>query len=302
MGSSFKRYSCGVGAVCLLALLAACSSAPQQSSDMAPAAAVRPLVDGAPDYLMDVSVIPDAVPVLHDGAYKAAPYRVLGKNYTPMQDGRRYREEGEASWYGTKFHGQHTANGELYDLYGMTAAHKTLPLPTYVQVTNLANNRKVVVRVNDRGPFYSSRIIDLSYAAAKKLGFAESGTARVLVEGIDPVVWHQQKNPGYLVTAQAAEPEPMPQYASRAAAPEAPSGAQWFLQVGAFSSAQAAEQLRVQLQQKTASPVFLSTTEINARTLHRVRVGPLDSQDQAQQLVGILRRANLGTPALISGN
>jgi rare lipoprotein A len=302
MANVFKRFACGAGSVCFLALLVACSSAPQISSDTAPVPALRPLVDGAPDYLMDVSAIPDAVPILHDGPYKAAPYRVLGKHYTPMQDGRRYREEGEASWYGTKFHGQHTANGELYDLYGMTAAHKTLPLPTYVQVTNLANNRKVVVRVNDRGPFYSSRIIDLSYAAAKKLGFAESGTARVLVEGIDPVVWHQQRNPGYLVTAQAAEPEPMPAYAAGPTGSVAAPVAEWFLQVGAFSSAEAAEQLRRQLQEKTASKVFLSTTEINARTFHRVRVGPLDSQDKAQQLVDTLRRANLGSPALISGN
>ena len=104
-----------------------------------------------------------------------------------MQDGRNYRESGLASWYGTKFHGQLTANGEDYDLYGMTAAHKTLPLPTYVRVTNLENNRTIIVRVNDRGPFYSDRIIDLSYAGAKKLGFAERGTAMVRVEGIERV-------------------------------------------------------------------------------------------------------------------
>lgn len=289
------RAALGMG---VLGLLAACSSTPQQQPVGGSAPASRPLVDGAPDYLMDVSVIPDAVPSVHNGPFKASPYKVLGKNYTPMQDGRRYREEGEASWYGTKFHGQKTANGELYDLYGMTAAHKTLPLPTYVQVTNLANDRKVVVRVNDRGPFYSSRIIDLSYAAAKKLGFAEKGTARVLVEGIDPVVWHQQRDPGYLVTAQAAEPEPPPQYASRSTV--ANEGV--FLQVGAFSSIQAAEQLRAQLQSQTRIPVFLSTTENNATTLHRVRIGPLGSQDQARQLVDILQRANLGTPTLISGN
>lgn len=295
-----SRSTCSLrgalGAV-VLVLLGACSNAPQQPvAGSAPS--TRPAVDGAPDYLMDVSTIPDAVPVVHNGPYKASPYKVLGKHYTPMQDGRRYREEGEASWYGTKFHGQKTANGELYDLYGMTAAHKTLPLPTYVQVTNLANDRKIVVRVNDRGPFYSTRIIDLSYAAAKKLGFADKGTARVLVEGIDPVVWHQQRDPGYLVTAQAAEPEPAPQYATR----ESGTAEKVFLQVGAFSSIQAAEQLRAQLQSQTSSPVFLSTTENNAKTLHRVRIGPLVSQDQARQLVDTLQRANLGTPALISGN
>lgn len=297
-----KSHSIGsvrfIGAVLLLAMLTACSSTPSRAPGAGAAASSRPATDGAPDYLMDVSAIPDAVPVVHDGPYKASPYRVLGKNYTPMQDGRHYREEGEASWYGTKFHGQKTANGELYDLYGMTAAHKTLPLPTYVQVTNLDNDRKIVVRVNDRGPFYSTRIIDLSYAAAKKLGFADKGTARVRVEGIDPVAWHQQKEPAYLVTAQAARPEQPAQPAPRAGS--ASNG--FYLQVGAFSSAQSAERLRAQLETQTTSPVFLSTTENAAGTLHRVRIGPLTSQEQAQQLAELLRRANLGAPALISGN
>ncbi|WP_164650876.1 septal ring lytic transglycosylase RlpA family protein, partial [Pseudomonas viridiflava] len=124
----------------------------------------------------DVSRIPDATPTLHTGPYKANPYTVLGKTYFPMSESKRYVASGTASWYGTKFHGQNTANGEVYDLYGMSAAHKTLPLPSYVKVTNLDNNRTVILRVNDRGPFYSDRIIDLSYAAAKKLGYAESGT------------------------------------------------------------------------------------------------------------------------------
>ena len=279
----------------LIGLLSACSSAPPQGQG---ASSSRPSVDGAPDYLMDVSKIPDAVPTVHTGPFKASPYRVLGRDYTPMQDGRHYREEGEASWYGTKFHGQKTANGELYDLYGMTAAHKTLPLPTYVQVTNLANDRTIVVRVNDRGPFYSDRIIDLSYAAARKLGFAEKGTARVRVEGIDPVAWHQQRDPAYLVTARAAKPEGAPQSAS---SPASMAG-DVYLQVGAFASAQSAERLRAQLQSQTASPVFLSTTENASGTLHRVRIGPMTSHDQAEQLADVLRRANLGTPAVISGN
>lgn len=287
------RFAC---VTCLLVFLAACSSTPQKPTAGGSAGSARPAVDGAPDYLMDVSSIPDAIPVVHQGPYKASPYRVLGKNYTPMQDGRRYREVGEASWYGTKFHGQKTANGELYDLYGMTAAHKTLPLPTYVQVTNLENDRKVVVRVNDRGPFYSSRIIDLSYAAAKKLGFADKGVARVLVEGIDPVVWHQQRDPAYLVTSAAARPEPAP------ATQQSSTAGEWFLQVGAFSTAEAAEQLRSRLQEQISSPVFVSNTEHNARTLHRVRIGPLGSQDQARQLVDFLRQANMGTPTLISSN
>ena len=163
----------------------------------------RPHRDGAPWWDVDVSRIPDAVPMPHNGRYKSTSYSVLGKTYYPMNDARSYRATGTASWYGTKFHGQATANGEAYDLYGMTAAHKTLPLPSYVRVTNLENGKSVILRVNDRGPFYSDRIIDLSFAAAKKLGYAESGTARVQVEGIDPHEWWaQQGRPVPLVLAQ----------------------------------------------------------------------------------------------------
>ena len=178
------------------ALLASCSSTPAPSStpsksttSSGPGDYARPHKDGAPWWDVDVSQIPDAVPMPHYGPYKANPYTVLGKTYFPISDGHRYSATGTASWYGTKFHGQPTANGEKYDLYGMSAAHKTLPLPTYVKVTNLDNGRTVTLRVNDRGPFYSDRIIDLSFAAAKKLGFAETGTARVKVEGIDPQQW-----------------------------------------------------------------------------------------------------------------
>ncbi|MFN3582056.1 MAG: septal ring lytic transglycosylase RlpA family protein [Pseudomonas sp.] len=270
-------------ALALVLALSACSSSPKAPTG----GSSRPAVDGAPSYQMDVSNIPDAVPTPHTGAYKASPYRVLGKYYEPMQDGRQYREEGLASWYGTKFHGQHTANGEVYDLYGMTAAHKTLPLPTYVQVTNLDNNRQIIVRVNDRGPFYSDRIIDLSYAGAKKLGFAERGVARVRVEGIDPVVWQQQNDPTYLVSARAAAPVQTGEY---------------YLQVGAFSSSQSAEQLRRQLQGMVSSPVFISPIEQSKQTLHRVRVGPVSSREEAQRLADTLRQANLGDAALVSAN
>ncbi|PRB74518.1 septal ring lytic transglycosylase RlpA family protein [Pseudomonas sp. MYb185] len=284
--------------IMLMTLLAACSSSSVKQGETGSAASKpRPSQDGAPDYFMDVSQIPDAVPTPHTGVYKASPYRVLGRNYNPMQDGRNYRETGLASWYGTKFHGQLTANGEPYDLYGMTAAHKTLPLPTYVRVTNVDNQRSIIVRVNDRGPFHSDRIIDLSYAAAVKLGFADKGTARVKVEGIDPVVWQQQNNPGYLVRAQ-----PQAQPAAAPAKPAAPVAGGLYLQVGAFSSGQAAEQLRAQLQGLVQAPVFVSPVQVNARTLHRVRLGPVDNHDQAKELMETLRLANLGTPTLVSTN
>lgn len=283
-------------AVCLvMALLVACSSSPGKRGDSGGVSSSRPAQDGAPSYFRDVSKIPDAVPTPHYGPYKASPYSVLGRSYTPMQDGRSYRETGLASWYGTKFHGQLTANGENYDLYGMTAAHKTLPLPSYVRVTNLDNQRSIIVRVNDRGPFHSDRIIDLSYAGAVKLGFADQGTARVRVEGIDPVVWQQQNGGGSLQAT--AKPQP----ASRAAQTAALEGG-LYLQVGAFASDQAAEQLRREIQGLVQAPVFVSPVEVEARTLHRVRLGPVDSHDEAQQLMERLRLANLGSPTLVSTN
>lgn len=284
--------------------LAGCSSTPSKSASGA--AGSRPWSDGPPAYMKDVSTIPDAVPTLHTGPYKATPYTVLGKSYQPMQDGRSYREEGEASWYGTKFHGQPTANGEAYDLYGMTAAHKTLPLPTYVQVTNLDNRRKIIVRVNDRGPFYSSRIIDLSYAAAKKLGFAERGVARVLVEGIDPVVWQQQNDPAYLVSARSrseapSSASPTPPVALLAGV-NPPGLGVYYLQVGAFSTDFAAQQLRQRVQDALAVAVMVTPVPHNAGTLHRVRVGPVASQDEALRLIEQLRLANLGDATLVSAN
>jgi len=285
----------------------------------------RPSRDGAPWWDVDVSRIPDAVPMPHYGPVKASPYTVFGKQYYPIQDARRYQAIGPASWYGTKFHGQATANGETYDLYGMTAAHKTLPLPSYVRVTNLENGRTVVLRVNDRGPFYSDRIIDLSFAAAKRLGFAEQGTARVKVEGIDPHEWWaQQGKPVPMVLAAPSQPapvrvsaqpvaQPIEQYTpppqqhaaavlpvqidSKKNASVAASGL--YLQVGAFANPDAAELLRAKLSDTVSAPVFISSVVRNQQILHRVRLGPLSSQGEAEQLQDSLRLANLGQPALV---
>lgn len=289
----------------------------------------QPHRDGAPWWDVDVSRIPDAVPMPHYGKFKASPYSVLGKTYYPMSDARRYQATGIASWYGTKFHGQATANGESYDLYGMTAAHKTLPLPSYVRVTNLDNGKTVILRVNDRGPFYSDRIIDLSFAAAKKLGYAESGTARVQVEGIDPQEWWaQQGQPVPLVLAQpqmASKPAvtaqsssaplltqaevytPPPEQHAAAVVPSqidskknvslAVSGL--FLQAGAFANPDAAELLKDKLSQMASAPVFISSVTQNQQILHRVRLGPISTQDEALQLQNSIRLANLGQATLV---
>lgn len=316
----------GLTAAILLAV--GCSSKPPSSSPPAvvkgggisgPGNYSRPNQDGAPWWDVDVSAIPDAVPTPHFGPFKASPYKVLGKTYYPIADGRSYRETGTASWYGTKFHGQPTANGEKYDLYGMSAAHKTLPLPSYVRVTNIDNGKAVVLRVNDRGPFYSDRIIDLSFAAAKKLGFAESGTARVKVEGIDPVQWwadrgqpvpmvlaQPQKIASQPTTSALAQPvetytPPPTQHAGATLPVEVANGSGagvsgLFLQVGAFANPDAAQLLRDKLSSMTGAPVFVSSVVHREQVLHRVRLGPIASLDEAEQIEQSVRLANLGQP------
>ncbi len=322
-------------------LLASCSASrgPQPQAPVKAGAALsgpgdynRPHKDGAPWWDVDVSLIRDAVPMPHSGAFKANPYTVLGKTYYPINDARRYSAVGTASWYGTKFHGQATANGEAYDLYGMTAAHKTLPLPSYVRVTNLENGRSVILRVNDRGPFYSDRIIDLSFAAAKKLGYAEHGTARVKVEGIDPHEWWAQQGksvplvlaaPQQLASVKTvaqpvAQPlassleqySPPPQQHAAAVLPVqidakknasvAASGL--YLQVGAFANPDAAELLKAKLSETLTAPVFISSVVRNQQILHRVRLGPIDSQGEAERLRDSVRLANLGQPTLVKAD
>jgi rare lipoprotein A len=317
----------------LAVLLASCSTSrsPTQKSSTAVRSAPgldinRAHKDGAPWWDVDVSRIPDATPTLHSGPYKANPYTVLGKTYFPLQDSKTYVASGTASWYGTKFHGQNTANGEVYDLYGMSAAHKTLPLPSYVRVTNLDNNKSVILRVNDRGPFYSDRIIDLSYAAAKKLGYAEIGTARVKVEGIDPQTWWAAKgrpaplmlnepqvaqNAAPTITASAGTVEqwtPPPQQHASDTVPvqidakknaSVPASGQ-YLQVGAFANPDAAELLRSKLSGMVSAPVFISSIVRNQQTLHRVRLGPIGSPGEIQQVQNSVRLANLGSPSLVT--
>src|SRR4051812_12178223 len=183
-------------AVLLPALLAAgCASTPTEpvaEAPPAPSAASAPRSGG---YYKDdgpgdqppanLAEIPDAVPKdERPHRYANRPYTVFGANYVPLSQAQGYKERGTASWYGKKFHGQKTSSGELYDMYAMTGAHKTLPIPSYARVTNLANGRSVVVRINDRGPFHTERLIDLSYAAAYRLGYVSAGSAKVEVEAV----------------------------------------------------------------------------------------------------------------------
>jgi rare lipoprotein A len=223
--------------------------------------------DGYPTESVDVSTVPDAVPRVEPKSRYGNPpsYVVLGKRYYTLDRSDGYSERGVASWYGTKFHGRRTSSGEPYDMYAMTAAHKTLPLPTYVRVTNLDNGRSVVVRVNDRGPFHSNRIIDLSYTAAWKLGTLGKGTGYVEVTAIDP-----------------RAPEPVMAKASAPVSRDSP--VQLYLQTGSFSVRANAEQMKWKMQSVSGGPVNIQPVQIGGRITYRVRVGPIPDVTRADNL------------------
>ena len=197
-----------------------------------------------------VDAIPQADPILRFG--NVSPYVIDGVTYYVLEDYRDYREQGTASWYGAKFSGHKTSNGELYDLYQPSAAHKTLPIPSYARVTNLDNGKSIVVRVNDRGPFHSDRIIDLSYAAAVKLGYMEQGTAQVEVEVMEVVGVEDRRDPLY--------------------------GNYRYLQLGAFGREASAQTLVEALKPLLTAEVFVSAVESDGTLLYRVRVGPVDDK------------------------
>jgi peptidoglycan lytic transglycosylase len=248
--------------------------------------------DGPPLDEIDVSTIADAVPRLDPitVAGNKNPYTINGKTYHLLPSAIGYREVGMASWYGTKFHGNPTSNGETYSLYGMTAAHKTLPIPAYARVKNLNNNRSVIVRINDRGPFHSDRIIDLSYAAAKKLGYAESGTARVEVSVIDPIAY---QNNSVQAPSISVETDVSPTV-SGVLNPENPEQlpSNTFLQVGAFASYKSASQRREQVSELTTYPVVINEVVNRAKkkSLFKVFIGPVGDLTMLRQLSAHLRQ------------
>ena len=215
-------------------------------------------------------------------------YEVLGQRYRVMQTSYGYQERGVASWYGKKFHGRLTANRETYNMYAMSAAHRTLPLPTYVRVRNLANNKSVVVRVNDRGPFAHNRIIDLSYAAAIKLDMIESGTANVEVTAIsfDRPTGDQPTRAD--VTAPPAD----------FLAPD--NDKPVYIQVGAFGERANAERLRGRLSAMNIDGATIYRDTANRRTLFRVRIGPITSVTQYENLDRVLNGAGIDGAYLVS--
>jgi len=274
--------------------------------------------DGPAAPPIDVSKIPEPVP-------KAEPrsrygnkdsYSVLGRTYRVLPDSRGYVERGIASWYGNKFHGYMTSSFEPYDMYAFTAAHKTLPLPSYARVTNLDNGKSVVVRINDRGPFHEDRIIDLSYAAAVKIGVWPKGTGRVEVRALDPdhpdelppsrVAGAPPPSPSPQRRALGPVPPPVARTATVASAPAAaparaasadPAGApRIYLQLASFGERANAERALENARRAGLDQVGIESVAVAGRTVHRLRIGPLADVEAADALSARIERLGFGAP------
>lgn len=229
--------------------------------------------DGRKVAHVDISGVKNAVPRFEP--YSKAgndPYRVFGKTYVPLRTAEGFEQRGIASWYGKKFHGNPTSNGERYDMYAMTAAHKTLPLPSYVSVTNLNNNKMVIVRVNDRGPFVGDRVIDLSYAAASKLDLIQSGTGPVLIRAMVPDGKSYSTLPGQ----------------------------EHYLAAGTFSSKDNANKLRSTLRTAGYENTMIKKKRSSGRTLYQVRIGPVDVNDNIDKLIRQVGRHLSEEPIIVT--
>lgn len=281
-----------------LLLLAACTTSPPAEEyeyeygspadrlrpDYAPDGSVGPLTDG-----------PIAEPTprveVKSGLGNPPYYEVDGVVYHVKDSGKGYKDVGIASWYGQKFHGRRTSSGEVYDMYQFTAAHKTLPLPSYARVTNLDNGQSVIVKINDRGPFKKNRIIDLSYAASKKLGYQAQGTARVEVEVLASPRSSGQVSSAQLAQAGELELPPMA---------EQKDNAQLFVQVGAFADPLRADTLAARLRDHFGQPISTSSVDVNGQKLQRVRIGPLRDARTAENILRQLNEYNFGTAKVVT--
>lgn len=233
-----------------------------------------------------------------------SPYTVLGKDYHVMDDARGYVARGISSWYGTKFHGRATSSLEPYDMYQFTAAHKSLPLPTHVRVTHLGNGRSVVVRVNDRGPFHEGRLIDLSYAAAVKIGMHIDGTApveiRVLKPGETPPPPPAAMSREQAWAAARAGIVPTTSQPAAMPAPAAPVSGRVWLQVASFGEPGNAQRLVERLESARVGATSVQRAQVGARTVYRVRLGPFESAERSRSASERLQGLGLGVPTLIA--
>ncbi len=286
-----------------LLVLQGCGSLPTSPAGSSGGATPSPGRDHGPRQAKDFSHLPDAVPRHEEQTRAGNPptYVVMGQRYSLLDNNSGYVERGYASWYGKKFHGRTTSNGEIYDMYAMTAAHKTLRIPAYVQVTNLRNGRQVVVRVNDRGPFHDNRIIDLSYAAASRLGFVDDGIAKVevrIIEAADPLPQTQvaQLSPPAPDSGGTDTPLSTP---AQASPPPVPSGPALYLQMGSFISQQNAERLRARLTMNNIDRVQVQQYAIDRQQVFRVRVGPLRSSEEADRVALEINRLGIGVPSIV---
>ena len=268
-------------ALFLALLVVACGTVPRAPKSGEPSGKYY-LDDGPPERVPEsLSSVPDAVPTdepFHRFANR--PYTVFGQTYVPVVNKEPKKERGMASWYGRKFHGQRTSSGETYDMFAMTAAHKTLPIPSFARVTNVKNGKSVVVRINDRGPFHSDRIIDLSYAAAARIGIVNAGSGLVEVErvfaGPPPV---ESLSP-------IDQPAPVVATVETPVVTQEPAGL--WLQLGAFSSAEAAESFRQKMTRDL--PWLLEPLQVTFRDgLHRVRAGPYQNREEANAIAEKMR-------------
>jgi rare lipoprotein A len=317
-----SRVRAGLSLVAALGL-AGCFTSRHETAPQAP-----PTPTTTPP-LATPPTIPDAVPKVEPLSRYGNPpyYEVFGKRYYVLSSSVAYVERGVASWYGPGFHQVRTSSGETYDMYAMTAAHKTLPLPAYVRVTNLENGKSVVVRVNDRGPFVGNRIIDLSYTAAARLDMLRNGTAMVEVRGIDPTAPLTDLTtpitaaatpqsgrpiagaPGAATVSNSAPyvgpatPLPPATTAGSAAAagstaagastPLAPIRAPLFVQAGAFSDPANAERLAAKLRGGEYGKIFVRDDVIAGRKMYRVRIGPVPDVPEFDRIVAALERAGV---------
>ena len=257
----------------IASFLSACTSQQPLISDSAPS--VHPA---------NIELTPDAIPKIEAKSRGGNPtsYEVFGKTYHVLPSSEDFVQRGIASWYGTKFHGNKTSNGETYDMYAMTAAHKSLPIPTYVEVTNLSNGKKIIVRVNDRGPFHDGRIIDLSYAAAAKLGTLKNGTSSVEIKAINPSAFTASS----LDTPPIAKTSDFALRYSIEKPSKSPSNKGFlFIQVGAFKSLDNATKLKHKLTSALNTPVTVKPSSDFSNPIYVVQIGPyvrIKSADSAR--------------------
>jgi rare lipoprotein A len=278
--------------VLAMLLVAACGSAPKKATQgpQQPGTLGKYYSDDGPPESVpeNLAQVPDAVPrdePFHKFANR--PYTVFGHTYVPVLNKDRTKERGLASWYGRMFHGRKTASGEPYDMFAMTAAHKTMPIPSFAKVTNVKTGQSVVVRINDRGPFHAGRIIDLSYAAAARIGIAAAGSGLVDVERVF--------GPTDVVASVTVPPPPMADIEISMVTPEASA---LFLQLGAFSSAENAEAFRERA--KASLAWNLEPLEVTSRDgLYRVRLGPYRNRAEATAIADKVRES-LGFAPTIS--